>query len=127
VWHRLSQIVEEHRQILHDRAHAQDAQRLLGRLIVGRLTLFPLPDHTGYRFTGEGTLVPLLSGLVPQNVASPTGTNWSQQAGEWVESDRWVTNVAGKRDRVLAPAAPESVSECQARQGRIRSALPTRS
>ena len=43
---------DDPRRILHDRAHAQDAQRLPGRrLTVGRLTLFPLPDQTGYRFT----------------------------------------------------------------------------
>lgn len=41
---------------------------------VGRLTLHPLEDRSGYRFTGEGTLWPVLRGVVPQNVASPTGT-----------------------------------------------------
>jgi hypothetical protein len=48
---------------------------VLQKLIEGRLTFEPREDATGryYAFRGVGTVTKLLAGLVPQNVASPTG------------------------------------------------------
>jgi hypothetical protein len=47
---------------------------VLQKLIEGRLTFEPREDATGryYAFRGVGT-VTKLAGLVPQNMASPTG------------------------------------------------------
>lgn len=56
------------------------ARSLVRQLIIGRLELVADVDRQGFRFTGIGTLVPLLTGVIPgvatvlpQNVASLTG------------------------------------------------------
>ena len=49
------------------------ANRLLRQVIVGKLTMTPGED--GYRFTGTGTMQPIVAGLVPHNLASPTRYN----------------------------------------------------
>ena len=62
------------RALLHD--EAPKARVLLKRLIVDRLRMEPSRGGF-YRFTGAGTLLPILSGImppVPQSMASPTGT-----------------------------------------------------
>ena len=58
------------------RRHTEQGQQILRRLLVGRLTFTPTEDETGryYAFHGTGTLTKLVGGLVPHNVASPTGT-----------------------------------------------------
>jgi hypothetical protein len=62
--------------------HAMQANQILRRLIVGRLTLTPQEDERGryYAFRGTGTIQKVLTGLVAapglalvQSVASPTG------------------------------------------------------
>lgn len=57
------------------------ARSLVRQLIVGRLELVADVDRQGFRFTGTGTLVPLLTGVIPgvatglpQNLASLNGT-----------------------------------------------------
>ena len=57
------------------RRHTAQGQQILRRLLVGRLTFTPTEDETGryYAFHGTGTLTKLVGGLVPHNVASPTG------------------------------------------------------
>ena len=50
-----------------------EARQLITRLIVGRLLMTPHPEEGFYRFTGEGTVEPLLSGILPQSLASPPG------------------------------------------------------
>jgi hypothetical protein len=56
------------------------ARGLVRQLIVGRLKLVPDVERQGFRFTGTGTLVPLLAGVIPglaavlsQNGSSPAG------------------------------------------------------
>ena len=56
------------------------ARSLVRQLVVGRLELVADIERQGFRFTGNGTLVPLLTGMIPgvgmvmsQNLASPTG------------------------------------------------------
>ena len=56
------------------------ARGLVRQLIVGRLALVADSDRQGFKFTGTGTLVPLLRGIIPgvttmlpQNGTSPTG------------------------------------------------------
>jgi hypothetical protein len=51
------------------RGHVHQAQQVLRRLIVGRLTFTPKGKH--YTFTGVGTVKPLLG--VVQKLASPPG------------------------------------------------------
>jgi hypothetical protein len=51
--------------------HVGQAQQVLRRLVVGRLTFTPREDGF-YAFTGKGTVRPLLGGVI-RNVASPTG------------------------------------------------------
>jgi len=61
---------------------------LLRRLVRGRLRFLPQRDGT-YKFTGKGTVEPVLAGVIP-NVASPTGFGIDYQQvfeGIWV-SDR---------------------------------------
>ena len=47
------------------------ANRLLRQVLVGKLRM--TPEEHGYRFTGTGTIEPIVAGLVPHNLASPTG------------------------------------------------------
>jgi site-specific DNA recombinase len=54
------------------RRQRDQAREALQMLIEGRLTFGPRKGAI-YEITGTGTLEPLLRGLVPQNVASPTG------------------------------------------------------
>ena len=64
--------LNEWRELLRDQT--PNARGLLEQLIVGRLNLDPSEGF--YRFQGQGTLVPLLTGVMlplPQSVASPTG------------------------------------------------------
>ena len=54
------------------------ARGLLKNLLVGRIEMEPDRERGRYRFRATGTLVPLISGImprlvVPQSVASPTG------------------------------------------------------
>jgi site-specific DNA recombinase len=53
------------------RGHVQQAQQIIRRLVVGRLTMTPQPAGY-YTFTGSGTVRPLLSGCI-RNMASPPG------------------------------------------------------
>ena len=57
------------------RRHTEQGQQILRRLLVGRLVFTPTADDAGryYAFHGTGTLTKLVGGLVPHNVASPTG------------------------------------------------------
>jgi hypothetical protein len=57
------------------------ARGLVRQLVVGKLELVADVERQGFRFTGTGTLVPLLAGLIPgvatvlsQNGSSPAGT-----------------------------------------------------
>ena len=63
--------LEDWRAVLHD--ETPRAHKLLKQLIVGRLEMTPATDRSGYAFRGTGTMLPLLAGVVPQSVASPTG------------------------------------------------------
>ena len=59
--------------------HIPQARQVLAKMMSERLTFKPemRRGRRGYRFTGRGTLMPLLSGLVPElseAVASPNGT-----------------------------------------------------
>ena len=56
----------------------------------GALTCRPLEDRSGFRFTGQGTLWPLLEGVVPQNVASLRPASWNQIVS-------WLRQVDGVR------------------------------
>jgi site-specific DNA recombinase len=76
----------DYRALLHD--EAPKARGLLKRLIVDRLRMEPSRGGF-YRFTGTGTLLPILSGImpvVPQSMASPTGAAGS-----------WIVEIAGSR------------------------------
>ena len=63
------------RELLRD--HTPKVRGLLKQLIVGRLEMEPDRKFGVYRFHGTGTLLPLVTGIipvfVPQSVASPTG------------------------------------------------------
>jgi hypothetical protein len=50
--------------------HVGQAQQVLRRLVIGRLTFTPQADGY-YAFSGKGTVEPLLGGIVPK-LASPT-------------------------------------------------------
>ena len=51
--------------------HVGQAQQVLRRLVIGRLTFTPQADGY-YAFSGKGTVEPLLGGIV-RKLASPTG------------------------------------------------------
>jgi hypothetical protein len=58
--------------------HTPQARQILSKMLRDKLVFTPEQrgDQRGYRFTGEGTITELLTGLVPefsQAVASPTG------------------------------------------------------
>ena len=59
--------------------NATQARGVLRQLIVGRLALYADADGRGYRFTGTGTLAPLLESIIPtslsvsRKLASPAG------------------------------------------------------
>jgi len=62
------------------------ARQVLQKLLKGRLVFTPETRGKvkGYRFTGEGSLIPLLVGMVPdlsQAVASPMSASWNHIAG----------------------------------------------
>ncbi len=68
------------------RRHVPQARQILRKMLRDRLVFRPERRGTqqGYRFTGEGTIMQLLTGLVPdfsQAVASPTGdeTQWTRK------------------------------------------------
>ena len=67
------------------RDHTPQACGLLKQLIVGRLEMEADRGKGLYRFHGTGTLLPLVSGIippfVPQSVASPTGRSPFTVAG----------------------------------------------
>ena len=68
------------------RGHVRQAQQVLRRLIVGRLT----PDRRGYyTFEGRGTVRPLPAGVV-RNLASLPPASWNQIAG-------WLKQIDGLR------------------------------
>ena len=69
----LEQRIQEWRGLL--RRRAVQGRQILSKLIDGRLLMTPHTDQTPayYEFSGTGTLTGLLSGIVPHNVASPTG------------------------------------------------------
>jgi len=73
----LTAMLAEWRALL--RSHTEDGQRLVRRLIEGRLTVMPERDAEGrfYRWSGSATLSPLLAGMRPHMVASPTSTGRS--------------------------------------------------
>jgi hypothetical protein len=60
------------------RRHVPQARQVLQKMLRGRLTFKPEQrgKQRGYRLTGQGSLMPLLTGMIPelsQAVASPTG------------------------------------------------------
>lgn len=63
--------LREWRLLIQDRA--AHGRRLLKQLIVGRLDLTPNLEERYYDFRGTGTLLPVITGAVPQSVASPPG------------------------------------------------------
>ena len=65
----LSARVAEWRTLLA--SQPEQANRLLRQVLLGKLTMTPVEE--GYRFEGVGTVEPILAGLVPHNLASPTG------------------------------------------------------
>ena len=68
------------------RGHVRQAQQVLRRFIVGRLT----PNRRGYyTFEGRGTVRPLLAGVV-RNLASLPPASWNQIAG-------WLKQIDGLR------------------------------
>lgn len=56
------------------RRHPAKAHELVRSLVVGKLELAPRMDESGgfYEFKGTGTLLPLIAGAVPHNLASPS-------------------------------------------------------
>jgi DNA invertase Pin-like site-specific DNA recombinase len=56
--------------------HPAQARTMVQTLLDGRLLMRPKQDEDGvyYEFSGVGTLLPIVSGIVPHNLASPTGT-----------------------------------------------------
>lgn len=69
------------------------ARGLIRQLIIGRLELVADADRHGFRFTGTGTLVPLLTGVIPgvatvlsRNGASPGGHSilWHPPLAGWM-------------------------------------------
>jgi site-specific DNA recombinase len=70
---KLRSVLANWRRVL--RQHPEDARLMLSKLIVERLTFSPesSDEGVGYRFSGTGTLVPVIAGVVPHNLASPTG------------------------------------------------------
>ena len=54
------------------KGHVHQAQQVLRRLVVGRLTFTPTDDGC-YKFSGIGTVQPLLAGIV-RKLASPKGS-----------------------------------------------------
>jgi hypothetical protein len=46
---------------------------MVRELIVGRLDFRPNGDGDSCEFRGVGTLQPIIAGVVPHNLASPTG------------------------------------------------------
>lgn len=68
----------EWRSLLQDRA--QHGRRLLKQPIIDRLDLTPNLDERYYDFRGTGTLLPVIAGVVPQSVGSPSIPSWNQIA-----------------------------------------------
>ena len=86
------------------RGHVHQAQQVLRRLIVGRLTFTPKGKH--YAFAGVGTVKPLLG--VVQNVASPPGID---RGGSAVRREEGAGGVGkhyllARRSTISAPIAP---------------------
>lgn len=75
------------------RRHVQQGQQILRKLIEGRLTFEAREDAAGrlYAFSGVGTVAKLLAGLVPQDVASPTGND-----------DLYRVHIGGEARRTVA-------------------------
>jgi hypothetical protein len=69
--------------LLHD--EPARARVLLRQLIVGRLELVADADRLGDTFTGTGTVVPLLSGVLPAlaSLASQIGTSPTGLVNPW--------------------------------------------
>ena len=60
------------------REHPSSARKGLKQLIIGRLDMAPDEETAGYRFRGQGTLQPLIAGLIPGEDAAPPsdGSGW---------------------------------------------------
>lgn len=54
---------------------------MVRELIVGRLDFRPNGDGDSCEFRGMGTLQPIIAGVVPHNLASPTGLVKSVRVG----------------------------------------------
>jgi len=55
--------------------HSTEARLMLQRLVEGRIVMQPQEDEDGryYEFSGVGTVLPLISGVLPHKLASPRG------------------------------------------------------
>ena len=90
------------------RWHPVQGQQVLERLIDGRLTFEPTADgeERYYRFTGTGTVEPLLAGQVVQKLASPTGKNILYQVDLVGEARRWTRTATPPPPRAQTRARP---------------------
>jgi hypothetical protein len=81
------------RSLLRD--NAPSARGLLKQLLVGRLEMQPDLELGFYRFSGIGTVEPILAGLiaVPLGVASLTFVSWNQ-VGDWLRRLEALRRVA---------------------------------
>lgn len=71
-----ARVAEEWRELLS--ARGPSANRVLRQVIAGRLIMEPHVEGDAapfYTFRGTGTLWPVISGVIPQNLASPTRLN----------------------------------------------------
>jgi hypothetical protein len=71
---KLRSYVADYRKLLL--GHVPQAQQILRRLVVGKLTFTPKLNGD-YEFAGKGTVRPLLSGVI-RKLASPSTPSWNQ-------------------------------------------------
>ena len=69
---------------------------MIQTLLERRLVMQPKEDEEGeyYEFSGVGTMVPLIRGIVPHNLASPSIPSWNQ-IHDWLTAMQQLRNSSG--------------------------------
>ena len=75
---RLREVLRQWRQTLTN--NPTQARLMMRKLVEGRLVVQPKEDDDGefYEFQGQGTLTPVVSGVLPHKLASPSIPSWNQ-------------------------------------------------